>query len=542
MLLKKIISFILIIILSFYLNIGNFVVFALSPNDISNKVFFLDAQDTDWDWDNSNEPANNSKIANLIDKFNSNTWSQTNTDKQALYKTNSINSYPSLYFDWTNDLLDLKDNLEISVWTWYTEKSYAMIIKTSDDINNFQTIYDEGTKERWFSIQIENWHLYAWVYNTLEWWNQNRTIDLWTISTNEIYTIIFIYSKTWDYIKAYLNWELKWTLNSIEEQITHWACTFTTSFNCSIYSTGWALAIGATKNDILKLSDSSTSLWFEKDFFKWYIWEISSYNHALTDSEVDWLNDYLFTKWWFDNISPIIDSINFSNNQILPGWTHDIILTYSDTWTWATWIDSNTANPYLEKWNSTNSTWDNITASGLNSWTITNSWATYTTQNLDFWKYRFNFNIKDNAWNISDNKEIIFYIDKPELTVSTWSVNIWKLSDSEVKLSDNITITVKTIWAPFKVKLQKNTQLTHSNNSDFIPYYNWSVWMWYDKNNDWSLSDFNDDIIMQEVKNINTDWDLNTYTYTLKIWAIIDKLQAGWDYTGKIDFWIELDY
>jgi hypothetical protein len=47
MLLKKITSFILIIILSFYLNIGNFVVFALSPNDISNKVFFLDAQDTD---------------------------------------------------------------------------------------------------------------------------------------------------------------------------------------------------------------------------------------------------------------------------------------------------------------------------------------------------------------------------------------------------------------------------------------------------------------------------------------------------------------
>jgi hypothetical protein len=47
---------------------------------------------------------------------------------------------------------------------------------------------------------------------------------------------------------------------------------------------------------------------------------------------------------------------------------------------------------------------------------------------------------------------------------------------------------------------------------------------------------------MQEVKNINADWDLNTYTYTLKMWAIIDKLQAGWDYTWKINFWIELDY
>jgi hypothetical protein len=47
MLLRKITSFILILILSFSNGLGNFVVYALSPNDISNKVFFLDAQDTD---------------------------------------------------------------------------------------------------------------------------------------------------------------------------------------------------------------------------------------------------------------------------------------------------------------------------------------------------------------------------------------------------------------------------------------------------------------------------------------------------------------
>jgi hypothetical protein len=66
--------------------------------------------------------------------------------------------------------------------------------------------------------------------------------------------------------------------------------------------------------------------------------------------------------------------------------------------------------------------------------------------------------------------------------------------------------------------------------------------MWYDKNNDWNLSDYNDDIIMQEVKNINTSWDINIYTYTLKIWAIIKKLQSSWNYSWKINFGIELDY
>jgi hypothetical protein len=44
--------------------------------------------------------------------------------------------------------LDIKDNLSISLSNQYDEKSYAMIIKTSDDITAFQTIYDESTKEK----------------------------------------------------------------------------------------------------------------------------------------------------------------------------------------------------------------------------------------------------------------------------------------------------------------------------------------------------------------------------------------------------------
>jgi hypothetical protein len=66
--------------------------------------------------------------------------------------------------------------------------------------------------------------------------------------------------------------------------------------------------------------------------------------------------------------------------------------------------------------------------------------------------------------------------------------------------------------------------------------------MGYDKNKDWNLSDFNNDIIWQETKNINTSWNLNTYTYTVSMWAIIEYQQAWWDYSWKIDFWINLDY
>ncbi|MDQ7008851.1 MAG: hypothetical protein Q9M94_01000, partial [Candidatus Gracilibacteria bacterium] len=150
--LRKFTSYVLILILAIYSNTASILVYALSPNDISNKVFFLDAQDTDNDGNSGNEPADNSQITNLIDKFNSNTGTQIISGQKPLYQINSINLYPSLSFDGTDDLLNLKDNLDISLNLNFSEKSYAMIIKTGNDVNTFQTIYDEGTKEKGFSF------------------------------------------------------------------------------------------------------------------------------------------------------------------------------------------------------------------------------------------------------------------------------------------------------------------------------------------------------------------------------------------------------
>ena len=792
MLLRKATSYILLIILSFYFNLGTFV-YALSPNDITNKVFFLDAQDTDWDSNSANEPADWSGISNLIDKFNSNTGSQVDTLKQPTYNINSINWYPSLNFDWTNDLLNLKDNLEISNNTTFTAKSYSMIIKTWTDITTFQTIYDEWTKEKWYAFQIENGHIYAWVYNTLDWVspNQFKTIDLWLVTPNTIYTIIFVYDQVNDLVKWYLDWNLISTLNNISVQTTHWACTFNTSFGCSLYDNWWALAIGSTKNDTLKLSDNTQVIWFEANPFNWNIWEISSYNHALTNTEITWLIDYLNTKWWLnsapwkifhfdaqntdwdftnsnepannaslptwtdinkwynatqatawntalystniinwhpaikfdwvddwydianqtdintansydqksfsmvmktwndvntfqvlyeqwgwirwyaiqiengnmymwawnnaewvapdqykfinlwtittntvynilviqdstswvdstniikayinwslawtlntvdiqikhswdiniamnsgsrkydwsapwnghyfnwyiwefiswnnalsdteitdlndyliprwnlDNIAPTISSSNINNDDILPWWNHSIEFNYSDN-VWWTWVDTASANITLEKWNWTS--W--VVNSNISNTSTTTTKAIYSISNLNFWKYRTTFNISDNVWNISSDYITTFYIDEPELIISTGSINIWELNNTTNTFGDTITVTVKTIWAPFRVKLNKNTALIRSS-WEFIPYYDWTVWMGYDKNNDWNLFDYNNDIILSSIKNINTNWDLNTYTYTLKMWAIKDFQQAAWNYSGKIDFGIELDY
>jgi len=282
----------------------------------------------------------------------------------------------------------------------------------------------------------------------------------------------------------------------------------------------------------------TTATWWDNTITFWTLadWNYNDCQLQVTSSSdtTPWLNVSSFTV---DANWPVYSSVFPNSDQIIPKNDFNIILNYSDS---PSWVDDTSANIKLYKWDYVNSSWNDI-SSNLWTWTISTSQANYPSSWLNYWKYKYNFSIKDNLWNLS-SKSIVFYVDQPQLIISTWTINIWKLNSNNNTFWNTLTITVKTIWAWFNVILKKNKTLTHTNNNDFIDYYNWNIWMWYDKNNDWNLSDFNNDIILSDSWTLNTDWNLNTYTYTLKIWAIIDKLQAGWDYNWKINFWINLNY
>ncbi len=682
-----------ITILSFYyfaINLG----YALTPWDISNQVFFLDAQNIDWDWNDGNEPVNNTNISEVIDIFASHTWSQTVWSKRPIYKTNSINQFPSIAFDWSDDALYIHDDLDINTDAEYDEKSFALIIKTWTDITSFQSIYEQWWKEKGFSFQIEWWKLYAWVYNTIDWttWSTLRKIDFWTIAVDTIYTIVFVYDEINDEIRWYLNWNLATTLSVIEKQKTHWICMFDSWLWCSIFTTWTSIWIWWVLNDVQKLSDWTEIEIYEWHHFGWYIWEIVQWNTWLTDTESLWIHDYLYTKWYWDITPPIIVSTNFWSGSILPWWNHDITFNYDDFHEWSSWIDisdlwinyndniaphatithtisttwwvpphpqsivngikrtdwaynyeyhSNWPNAFIEfNWNSaqkvwamriynrvlsccghrlTNATiklynssnilvythtlwdttwideidvnfeelweihdvsrlrldsvwtdsainireieifsfsenitlkkwdgtdwWNNIATTWFDLWTksITTLSSTYPTNDLSFWKYKASFLVHDINGNVSEPHHLIFYIDEPEMNVSTSSTDIWILSSISKTYAPDITVTVKTIWVPFKVKLQKNQTLTYTPQS--IPYFTGSVWFGFDKDNNSSLDDiWANEIIGSSSWSVSANGLLNTYTYTVNMWALIDAGQIAWDYSWLIDFWIEYDY
>jgi len=498
------------------------------------KVFHYDAQNIDWDFDDSNNPSDWSLIWKINDIKNNFDANQTTSDNEAIYNLDWINTHPTVGFDGIDDYYWIDNENAINLDVYY-EKSYSMVLKTWNDVDTLQVIYEQWWGYRWYWIQMESGHLFIWAWNNRERdsWEQYKFVDLWEIEPNKTYNILMTQDSTSgvdasDIIKWYINWILAWTLDHVDYQRWH----------------GWDIVLWKN-HDWKKYNWDDIWDWYN---FKWEIWEYISWNHALTDEEIDSLNDYLKVRWDLDSIAPVVSSTNIASGSILPWGIHNLEFVYSDTSEYGTWVWINISsdNIILERYNSSTSSWEDY-SNQIATWTITQTWASYSTMDLDYWKYRIKFSIADNNWNISNVFENTFYIDKPELIISTGSINIGTLNDSNNTFWDDLVVTVKSIWAPFRVKLKKNKELTHSNNSDFIPYYDWSLWMWYDKNNDGNLNDFNDDIILSDSWTLNTNWELNTYTYTsytytLKMWAIIDKLQAWWDYTWKIDFEIELDY
>jgi len=346
------------------------------------------------------------------------------------------------------------------------------------------------------------------------------------IQPNTTYFVILVHDatnadpaqNTW---KAWVNGNLVWTLTNLYPQYSHWGDV----------GFGWM-------RDWMILQDG-TVIGGDGYNFKWWIWEVISFNTALTDLQINALFDYFTKRWTTDSIAPDIQSIFPLSWQILPIGNLTIDIAYIDTWSW---IDTGSANLILEKWDSTNGIWVDISSTGISLLYATETGASYQMNNLDFWKYRFNFTISDLKWNTSTTWAI-FYIDSPSFTISSWYIDIWWLNTGDVSFSADITITVKTIWAPFEVNIFKQSDLTFDTYQ--ILDWNWTTWWGYDGQPYDGIVEpisINGSLLFTWGGAPNPDGNLNIYIYTIRLAWKVDENQLAWIYTGSIWFNIKLSY
>jgi len=516
-------------------------VFAVAPF-IWSQIFHYDAQDINADGNTATgEPTNGSNIGLWEDSVNAFSWAQTVISQQPLYQTGAINwILPGVNFDGSDDILEIVDEREINLNETFSEKTLAVVIETGTDINSLQTIYEQGTHLKWYSFQISGWNLYGWIWNTVDWanWDEYKIINYGAISINESYYVTLVHNNTT--VTWYLDGVLSGTALSADIQTIHGICKFDSYFGCSLYGTGGTIGIGGTQNDTLNLSDNSAIQLYQWNNFSGFIWELISWDRALTDTEINTVNTYFRDRWEPDNIAPTINSFSPNDNSLLPIWNFTAQFNYSDEVN-GSGINTASWSITLQKWDWVSAYWANISSTYI-SWSSINSsvWS-FTYNSIPFGKYRLNFSIADNAWNTT-SQEIILYIDEVEMIVNTGSLDIWNVDSLDSYFSDELTVTVRTLWAAHDVTLKRNTDMSYQTES--IPqisgtWYGYDQWPGYsnDVTDFWSST-----VIGSNIANINTNGEKNTYVYRIKIWVLIDMQQAAGDYEWLIDIGIELDY
>lgn len=248
-------------------------------------------------------------------------------------------------------------------------------------------------------------------------------------------------------------------------------------------------------------------------------------------------NQVTYTGW--DITPPVVTSMSIASGSLLPGGNHTLSIQYNDA---DSGIDTGSNFMQLFKWDGVSSYGADLFWSKMFLSTLSSTGATYSTNDLEFGKYLYVFEISDNDGNTSTSTGAVFYIDEPEFTVSTPEINIWELNELSNTFSPTVNVTVRTVGGAFNVTMDRSSSLSY--NSENIPSYNGTVWYWFQQTPYTGVISeiWTSENIATQVALINTNGDKNTYTYDIQIGALVDIEQAAWDYMGNLDFNIVLDY
>ena len=271
-----------------------------------------DAQNIDGDGDAANQPTDGAAVSSWVDSSGSqiqHNAGQNETARIATYDADGINGHGALRLDGEDDYYNVPVHEEINRIGPYPKKSLAIVLRTSDDINGIQIIYEQGGSFRGYSFVLSDGHIWAGIWNIEEWdaGHRYKSVDLGEVSANTVYTIAVVQDSTsnndaTNTLKIYLNGQLVSTADHVDEQGGH----------------SGAIGIGSVHSNTI---NPATDIRYPPTdgvggHFKGHIGELLLWNHALSDSEISDLSKYTFNKWDI-TVKPTVDL----NGQDREGFT-----------------------------------------------------------------------------------------------------------------------------------------------------------------------------------------------------------------------------
>jgi hypothetical protein len=268
-----------------------------SLEDISaTNVFYFNAQDLDGDGTaNSAEgspPTQGSAVS---------TWGDISANgfdfvagNAATFDSLGFGERGSVEYDGASDVLQKTVETLINN-SAFTEKSFAMVFRTGDDVSGFQVVYEQSNGTRGYNFTIVDGLLYAQAYSRgdANWGAVNaarhRVINLGTVTTNSSYYLIAYHDNN--------IWAAQVNNGDLE--------TFTNAAEMPAVSetSGLGANVNNTRNPTTLASVSGS--------FNGDIAEFASWNGVLTGGERASINSYFDDMW--GNTAPVLSGIESSN-------------------------------------------------------------------------------------------------------------------------------------------------------------------------------------------------------------------------------------
>lgn len=281
-------------------------IFALSLNFLyaQDLPLTLSSSDVFWysisDLDGLND---NDKIQIWNDRSGANNDAIQNS---AAYRPNYandedelINGVPTVYFNGHNRMFNIENTTDINTSGTFEEKSLMVFIKTSDNIEDMQMIYEEGGRTRGLNLYIYDSKLYAGVWNRAnDGGLTSNYYDVISVSADievsKDYMISVLFDGSNDSFGLYLNGSLVELTNGVGTLYSH-------SGNIGIGGVA-----GYTRTHI---GDINTA------YFEGYLSEFVFFDIALTDEELDALEDFLGPTYGFDHTGLLpVEMISYETN------------------------------------------------------------------------------------------------------------------------------------------------------------------------------------------------------------------------------------
>jgi len=284
--------------------------------DISNTVFHFDAQDIDGDLATNDQPTDGASVSSWGDRsVNAGGSSATITNAapggdEPIFDSEYFGERGALFFNYNSG--DNGDNFQIDNdnlinTSTFTEKSFAAVFRTGEDLTGLQIVYEQGGGSKGYNISIKDGNAYAYAFSNV-WASQNQSINLGAVQPNTSYIVIASHNSSGNPATSY--WEASINGGTIQQ--------LTGATDMGGHSGGPTIGEEDNTRDPVTNSNPGTT-----NSFDGYIAELVSWNTSLNAGRVASIYNFLCDKWC--NTPSVLASIEGGNLDFTEGDSPTVI-------------------------------------------------------------------------------------------------------------------------------------------------------------------------------------------------------------------------